>query len=140
MTLVRSIGRWTMTATGINERNHTQVYYSTPKRCRECSQKTKLREALGDYSDNPRFIETLHWRGFVLSRSGLGNSEHTKKTIGADRKTICLSSWRTTLHEMFAPRIKTCTPIVRHRIFLVSSSNSSSTGSHLRCLLMIRFT
>ena len=27
--------------TGINKRNHTYVYYSTPKRCRECSQKSR---------------------------------------------------------------------------------------------------
>jgi transposase len=27
--------------TGINKRNHTHVYYSTPKRCRECSQKSR---------------------------------------------------------------------------------------------------
>jgi hypothetical protein len=26
---------------GINQRNHTHVYYSTPKRCRECSQKSR---------------------------------------------------------------------------------------------------
>src|SRR5215472_3822943 len=26
---------------GINKRNHTHVYYSTPKRCRECSQKSR---------------------------------------------------------------------------------------------------
>jgi transposase len=27
--------------TGINKRNHTHVYFSTPKRCRECSQKSR---------------------------------------------------------------------------------------------------
>jgi len=26
--------------TGINKRNNTHVYFSTPKRCRECSQKS----------------------------------------------------------------------------------------------------
>jgi len=26
---------------GINKRNHTHVYYSTPKRCRDCSQKSR---------------------------------------------------------------------------------------------------
>ena len=57
----------------------------------------KLREALGDSADNPRFIETLHRRGYRFLVPVVGDEQTTKRSTKARRWKVVIAAAITVL-------------------------------------------